>query len=572
MSFDKTKSKQIIVNNEKIRSIVLETIQNMADIVGKTLGPSGNPVIIERDGLSPLVTKDGVTVAKALGVSDASANIIIEAAKEICLNTAREAGDGTTSAIVLAAALVKYGQEFLVANPKYNPQKMVAELNHAYNLVVVPYLKQNAVEVKTEDQLLSVATISANGDVEIAEAVVKAVMAAGDDGHVLITEGQGRLTTVETLDGYVVTTGLKDLGQIGPLFINDRANQQVRLDEGYVVLYDGSLNDLKVPSAIQSAIELQPGSGAHDGTPMIVFAHDFSDVVKDAFAKQTKSGLSIIPIKTPRSGLPNGASMFLQDMAAYTSGTVYDASNLGEMDEEDFGKFKTAKINLYEAFIIGTPDSDAISERVIELKAISDSAFGEMDKGLLRAAIAKLTGGVSTIYIGGNSDLEIREKKGRVEDAVEAVRSAIAEGIVPGGCSVHLTLANILFSHPDAKPSWQILYKALHEPFRLLLSNCGEDYDEVMQFLDSYRDASEFALPNRIFDADLHQISNPFDVGIIEPAKVVRVSISNALSVASLLIRLGGIVVVPRDAGMEGQLELASNAFKQMMEAENNNQ
>jgi chaperonin GroEL len=571
MSFYKTKSKQIIADKTQIRDLVHRTISDMATIVGTTLGPGGNPVLIERDGLSPLVTKDGVTVAKNIGVADAAANTIVEAAKEICLNTAKEAGDGTTTAIVLADALVKEGQKFLSTRPKYNPQRMINELNDAYTRVVVPFLRDVAVKVGGEDQLRFVATISANGDREIADVVVKAVMDAGDDGTVLINESQGGKTYVEISEGYIVTTGLKDLGQIGPSFINDKANQQVKMDKGYVVLYDGSMNDLKVPGLIQDAVA--DDGGFSDGTPIIVFAHSFADSVLDKFAKTTKGGLTVVPIKTPRSGLPNGASMFLEDMAAYTGATVFNPGNAEEFDDEYLGNFDSARVNLYEAFITATPEGDAVNTRVVELKAIAESAMGELDRSFLRAAIAKLTGGVSTIHVGGASDLEIREKKARVEDAVEAVRSAIAEGIVTGGCSVHLILSRLLGgTHPDKTEAWSILADALQAPFKLLLKNCGEEYDEIHQKTSLYilEGANREKLPTYVFDANLHEMVDPMRTGIIEPAKVIRVSIGNALSVASLLTTLGGIIVVPRHQEHELQKELADQAFSSMMESVKN--
>jgi chaperonin GroEL len=570
MSFHKTKSKQIIADKTQIRDLVHKTMGDMAAIIGSTLGPGGSPVLIERDGLSPLVSKDGVTVAKNIGVTDAAANTIIEAAKEICLNTAKEAGDGTTTAIVLADALVKEGQKFLSTRPKYNPQRMINELNEAYTKVVLPYLEKVATKVEKEEQLKFVATISANGDKNIAEVVVKAVMDAGDDGTVLINESQGGKTYVEISEGYIVTTGLKDLGQIGPAFINDKANQQVKMDQGVVVLYDGSMNDLKVPGLIQNAVADE--GGFSDGTPIIVFAHSFADSVLDKFAKTTKGGLTIVPIKTPRSGLPNGASMFLEDMSVYTGAKVYNPSNVEELDENGLGDFENATVNLYESFISATPDPDAVNSRVLELKAISDAAMGELDRSFLRAAIAKLTGGVSTIHVGGSSDLEIREKKARVEDAVEAVRSAIAEGIVAGGCASHLTLSLILKTHEERTEAWSILADALFAPFKLLLKNCGEDFDDVWsKYGVNVLVASKgsYKLPEQVFDANLHEMVDPLKTGIIEPAKVVRVSIGNALSVASLLTTLSGIIVVPRDVSMEGQAELAQAAFKSMMETVN---
>lgn len=540
----------------------------MATIVGSTLGPGGRGVLIERDGLSPLVTKDGVTVAKSLGLEKAEANVIVEAAKEICINTAKEAGDGTTTAIVLADAISRYGHEFMANNPKYNPQRLVNELQDLYDDVIVPYLKKNAIPVKEDSQLTSVAAISANGDKKIAEKVVEAVLAAGDDGKVLIEEGQGNVIRVETIEGMIVTSGLRDIGSIGPIFINDKANQQVKLDEGIVFLYDGSMNDLKVPSMIQEALE---GTDLY-GCPILIFAHDFSDVVLDRFAKTAKGGITVAPVKTPLTGLPNSRSMFLQDMSAYTGAYVFDAGNLEKLADEDeesvFGRFKSAKVNLYESFVISDPNPDAVNARVTELKSIGDHAFSDMDRMHIRAAIAKLTGGVSTIWVGGASELEVREKKHRVEDAVEAVRSAIAEGIVPGGCNLHLKFAQLLESHLESKPAAIILINAFKEPIKLLLNNCGEDHEIVLARLEgSMRAAPVDDMLLTVFDANRHEFVDALEAGIIEPAKVIRVSVGNALSVASLLMTLGGIVVVPRDGQLENQLAIADKAFKDMMNA-----
>jgi chaperonin GroEL len=556
----KVKAKQIIADKTQIRTLVLKTIDDMAKIVGSTMGPGGSPVLIERDNASVLATKDGVTVAKNLGMADAAANTVVDACKEIAINTAKEAGDGTTTAIVLGNAIVKHGQSFLKSNPKYSPQRMINDLQGAYRKVIVPYLQQVSMSV-SEDQLKFVATISANGDQDIADAVVKAVTAAGDDGTVLINESPNGIISVETLDGYVITTGLKEHGQIGPVFINDKANQQVKMDNGYVVLYDGSINDLKVPGLIQDAV--CDTNGYSDGTPIIVFAHSFADSVLDKFAKTTKGGMTVVPVKTPRSGLPNGASMFLHDMAAYTGAVVYDPGNVDDLDDEGLGHFDSATVNMYESFIIGTPDSDAIEQRIVELKAIADAAFSEMDRSFLRAAIAKLTGGVSTILVGGSSDLEIREKKDRVEDAVEAVRSAIAEGIVTGGCSMHLQLIQVLRSHPDFVSSWEILCDALMEPITCLMNNCGETVEDKVETMMLNNMVG--VLPTSIFDAMNHDFVNPMEAGIIEPTKVVRVSISNALSVASLLTTLGGIIVTPRNADLEMQMDIANQAFSNMM-------
>lgn len=567
MLYEKTKAKRIVVDKNKVRNIVHSAIQDMAAIVGATLGPGGNPVLIERDGLSPLITKDGVTVAKSLGVDNAEANIIVDAAKEICLKTAKEAGDGTTTAIVLANSITKHGAAFLEKNPKYNPQRMINELQDLYKNTILPFLKDKAQKVSNREELVNVAKISANGDQRIAEAAVDAVLAAGEDGHVLIEEAQGDQLRVETIDGFIVTTGLKDIGAAGRLFINDRANQQVKMDNGLVFLFDGTLNDLKVPGAIQQAVE---GSELY-GLPIMVFAHGFADVVIEAFGKTTKGGYTVVPVKTPMSGVANSRSSFLLDMAAYSGATVFDPGTIDRFiedeDHEGFGRFDSAKVGMYESVVQSQPQTDKLDARVDELKHLMEISPSDFDKMHIKAAIGKLTGGISTIWVGGGSELEAREKRDRVEDAVEAVKSAIAEGIVPGGCATQLTLSWIIASHPNKKPSWEIMALALTDPFNLLLSNCGESVDEVWPHLKEHivECAKTNSVPTLVFDANQHLIVDAVESGIIEPAKVCRVSIGNALSVATLLVTLGGIVVVPRDSALENQLALSKQAFKDMM-------
>ena len=405
--------------------------------------------------------------------------------------------------------------------------------------------------------MVNVATISANGDRKIAKVVVEAVMAAGDDGTVLIEEAQGDEMRVETIEGYIITSGLKDIGQLGPMFMNDKGGQQCKMDAGRVFLYNGSINDAKALGFLEGALQGDEYGSAYDGSPLMIIAHDFSDTAMDLIAKNAKKGTTLCPIKTPRSGLPNSKTVFLEDIAAYTGGTVYDPSNIETISLEGLGTFTSAKSNLYETFIISEVDSNLIEARVVELKAIEQACFSDMDKMHVRANIAKLTGGISTIHVGGVSDLKVRERKARVEDAVEAVRSAIAEGIIPGGCKIQIELSKLLESHADKKPSWDIMINALREPFKLLLENCGENYEEIYPQLKD----------GEVFDANLHKFVDPFKAGIIEPAKVARVAIGNALSVASLLITLGGIVCVPRDSGLENQLALSKQTFQEMMAA-----
>lgn len=564
MLYEKAKVKETTSDRAEIKKVVQKALSEMAQLVGSTLGPGGRPVLIERDNLAPLATKDGVTVAKTIGAADAKISVVVETAKEICLRTAKEAGDGTTTAIVLANALVQNASNFLEANPKYNPQRMINDLNELYGTVIVPFLKEHAKKVNTKEELINVATISANGDAAIAKASVEAIMAAGEDGQVLVEEADSDTIRVETMEGCIATTGLKDLGAMGLAFINDRSGQQAKMDDGLIVLFDGTVNDLKLPAAVQQVIE---GTNFY-GKPIIFFAHGFSDAVLAKCAQNVKGGYLTIPVKTPMGGVANSRAMFLHDIAAYTGASVLDPGTLdadiNEGLEKCFGQFISAKINLYETFLIAEPDDERLKARIDELKSIAQIAPNDRERMFAKAAISKLTGGVSTIWVGGGSELEAREKKARVEDAVEAVRSAIAEGIIPGGCGVQLVLADIIRRHPKHLPSWTIMEQSLMEPFKLLLSNCGEDFNDIWNVMHTYV-LNKDAPPSHIFDASTHKIVQPELAGIIEPAKVCRVTISNALSVASILSTLGGLVVNPRDAQLEQQLALSKSAFRDIM-------
>ena len=556
MIYEKTKAKEIVHEKDELKDAVYKTLEQMSTIVGATLGPGGRPVLIERDGQAPLITKDGVTVAKSLGVAEARNNVIIESAKEICINTAKEAGDGTTTAIVLADAIVKAGQNFISNHAKYNPQLIMRELNNLYKDEIVPFIKDHSEKADTETILRNVALISANGDEEIAELAVEAVMAAGDDGVVLFEEAQGKDSYLDDVEGFVVTNGLTDIGQLANIFINDEEGQQNLMDGGLILLYDGTISSLDVMGAVQDAIE----GTDYMGKPIIVMAHKFTDNVLDRFAKTVREGYNIVPLRTPMSGLKNSRTILLHDLAAYTGAEIMDIDKIKNFELEHFGDFDGARINMFESFIVAEPDQRQVDIRINELKKMLEDSPDEYSQMHLRSHISRLTGGIATLFVGGATSFEIRERKDRAEDAVEAVRSAISEGVVAGGCYMHQLIKKHVMGLKNYKASYDILVKALDAPIELLLLNCGEDPVEVLK---------EFEKQNKkrpmIFDAQAHAFIDPIAGGIIEPAKVCRVGLGNALSVASLLITLGGIVVVPRDAGLENQLAMQKSAFQDMM-------
>lgn len=564
--YEKTKAKEILVNKDEIKNLVTKSISDMAELVGSTLGPAGRTVLIERDNLSPFLTKDGVTVAKSIGYKNASQNVIVEAAKEICLNTGKEAGDGTTSAVVLADALIKNGNKYLENNPTENPQSVARELSNVYNDIIIPTIREYSIKTETEKDLINVATISANGDKEVADVVVKAVMTAGEDGHVVIAEDLGNKLRAEYIDGYIVTSSLRDLGALGTIFINDRKNQQAKLNDGIMFLYNGEINDHGVLGKLQDLIN---NNDTLRNCPIILFAHAFSDTVLEILAKNFKAGLSIIPIKTPVSPITTSRVMFLQDMAAYSGGNVIDAGTINELDIDDLGEFREAHINIYECVMYCDVDNEfaqeRIKKRIEELNAIHEAAKSEFDRMHIKANINKISGGVSTIFVGGISELEIRERKARVEDAVEAVKSAIAEGIIAGGASMYLAISKELLSHKDYNTRWNIIIDSLIRPIEKMLYNCGEDkIDTLINGVLNGIDINKKTI-GKIFDANRRHEVDPYIAGIIEPSKVIRVALGNAISVASMLITLGGVVVIPRDMDFERQVDLQKDAMRSIM-------
>jgi chaperonin GroEL len=317
-----------------------------------------------------------------------------------------------------------------------------------------------------------------------------------------------------------------------------------------------------LPAAIQGAVELDP---TYFGKPILVFAHEFSDPVIEKFLKTTRAGLTVLPVKTPKSSLSGSRTMFLHDMAAYCGATVMDPATAPNFEASEFGALLQARCGYYETYIKCEIDSDRVEARVEELKAVLDASTSPHDEAHLRAHIGKLTGGIATVFVGGMSDAEIRERKDRVQDAIEAVRSAVAEGLVPGGCSTHLSIINQIISSPDYKPSWSILTQALSTPIARLMSNCGEEdmLGEISEAIS--RSIGSDGLASKTFDADAHEMVDAFERGIIEPAKVIRVSLGNAISVAGVLMTVGGIVVAPRDYNLESQLEISKSAMKQML-------
>lgn len=543
----KGQSKLVVPMNTELQKKIIASLGLLSRIVGNTMGPSGRPILIEREGLPCLATKDGVTVAKAVNLSDAIDNTIIESVKEVAERTGRQAGDGTTTSIVLAEAIVRHGSAWLSQNPRVSPQKFLRDMLKDFNNAIKPAIAGASIPVESQETIRHVALMSANGDEIVADAVVEAILTSGDDGAILLEESSGKDTRSTVQLGFAMNKGLDFLGSLASVFINNEKDLECVLDRPIVFIFNGTLRDV---NTITSIVSQNLGSG--DVRPMIFVAHDFSDDVKSLFAINFKQGtMKMIPVMTPRDGTPMGKDLIMQDLAAYTNGRIFDPTSAKGAQLKDLGDCDKFRMSRWQTVFIGEPDQEAVAKRIEDIKAQLEHVAGDIDAEIYRERIARLTGGVTTIYVGGFSDLEVREAKARVEDAVCAVRSALKQGVVPGGATTLLKLSKLQI-HP-------VLQKALEEPINRLLDNAGLK-DEITSIVEAIGNSE-----GKVYNVLIHEMVDPWEDGIIDPAKVIESAISNALSVAGMLVTLGGVIVVPRDTNLETQAALSQVAFNNMM-------
>jgi chaperonin GroEL len=544
--WEKGKAKVALPMNDDLQSRVVRALHLLSSITGATLGPGGRPILLERDGLPPLITKDGVTVAKAINQIDAVDNIVIECVKEVADRTGKQAGDGTTTSVILAEALVRYGLEYIKQHKQESPQRVVRQLMKDFVTLLKPRIAELSTAIVDTEQMRQIALISSNGDEVVADCVVSAVKSSGDDGVIMLEESSGKDTNTKVQDGFAIAKGLDFLGSLGPQFFNNERDLECVLDRPLILTFNGTLRD-----AQQVVPLIQANMNTQSPRSMVFVAHDFSDEIKSLFALNFKGGaIKMVPVMTPRDGTPMGRELLLKDLAAYTNAEYLDPVSIKDAKLESLGDCDLFKMSRWQTIFIGEPDQQALQERIDAIKSQLEHVAGELDAEIYRERIARLTGGVTTIYIGGLSDLEVRETKARVDDAICAVRSALKQGVVAGGAATFLRLAEEAI-HP-------VLKAALEAPFKKLLENAGvENVQELMQQIKQGDGIAYNVVTNELVDA--------YKDGLIDPAKVIETSIGNALSVANTLMTLGGMVVVPRDIALENQAALSKQAFDSMM-------
>lgn len=500
MEYQKVQSveKVVLTKGPKLEQVVLDTMKTISAIVGATLGPGGRQVLIERQehGLPPMVTKDGVTVYRSLGFPEAEKQAIMEASRDASVRTANEAGDGTTTATILSEAVVRLIKQFCEKNPRVSPQRVVRRLERAFKEVVEPTLRRLSVkaDISTEDGrklLRDVACISANGDTELADAVMECFRLVGDDGNVTIAEVTGPSRyEVERIEGYPIMMGYEEsAGKFYPKFVNDPANQRLVMTAPAFVLYHGHIQDP------QSLVELlnkiayfwQAGEYTHN---VVLVATGFSESVLGYLAMMfaETQALNVFPLRVPQTPFPNGQLDFLMDLAAVTGAEIFDPLNRPlntariVIEDSETGE-KTSdlgQVDLYEAFrfrsnVVGKGDENALFVRVDELKTNLERAESMLDSINIQERLGRLTGGIAKLKVIGASNGETKEKRDRAEDAVCAVRGALKHGCLPGGCWGLLRLIRELSkgNAENERIIQEVLMPALFEPLCRLLENVG---------------------------------------------------------------------------------------------------
>lgn len=571
--------KVVLPAGKELTEKTLEVMQTVSRIVGNTLGPGGRPVLIERQeqGIPSFVTKDGVTVFKALSFDDPVKQEIMAAARDASIRTAVEAGDGTTTATVLAESIVRRTLDFCEKNPSVRPQKVVRRLEEIFRDFIEPEIDSKSFRASFDTEegramLRAVAKTSANGDEALADVVMQCFDLVGDDGNVAIYEFSGPSKyEVEKMNGYPIYSGFEQsCDRFYGLFINDTANQRVILTKVQFLLYHGQINELQ---QIQKIIGAFGNRWQEDGTAphnLVIIAQGFSESILGMLAVnfQHSDTINVFPLVIPTMPVQNGTMHFLQDVAAVTGATIFNPiSNpidTAELDDLGFPVDQFEAYRTRSSIIVEVEQRDEstltqeereireireslILERVDELKTQMEQAESRLDRNFLEERLAKVTGGIAKLKIYGTSNSEQREKRDRAEDAVMAVRGAIKHGVLPAGgwmlAYLWVKLSNIFRHDPIIQ---EVLIPSLKAPVYRILSNIGLNDQEIDSII-SQLESNVLNGESQIYDAWEGRFVNAFEAGLLDSTPAVKEAIRNSLLIAALLGTLGGAVVFKRD-------------------------
>lgn len=579
MSHRKAKSapKIFLTEQSKLQSIVLRTMQRVADAVGRTMGPGGRNCLIESDypGIPNKNTKDGVTVFKSLGAIDPYEHLIIEQARDVAQRTASEAGDGTTTATVLAHAIIKEIFDFCAKNPRYSPQRAARRIQKYTRETLLPYVRSRSIAIGEDNKhlLKMVAQISANGDEDMAKAVIQAFeeIGFGDASHVTIRELSGpQGYKVERIDGFPIPVGYEDsIGKFHTAFVNDQALQRVFMENPLFILFDGHVTDLIPFGNLLDAIGTKYMSGEAEYKNIVIVAHGFSDNVLTnlAFNWANPGTINVLPLITPMAQFVNSQLHFLHDLSAFTGAKVFGLKDqIGQASLQDLGAgMESIETYRFRTTVIGDSDPLNIEIRAEELRKMKTNAESTAESGWLEERLGKITNGIAKLTIYGGSNGELKEAHDRCEDAVCAVRSAITHGALPGGCRISIDMALKMDKELErGDPAREVLMPALLSLPNRLLENAGYKTPEATEVLQHLIDHPEHG-----YDIENEKFGEPEELGLFDATKAVEQSLNNAVSIAMVLGTMGGMVCHPRDGEFERSEARADSDFTRAVDNPN---
>ncbi|MFN3643787.1 MAG: chaperonin GroEL [Gemmobacter sp.] len=516
------------------RDRMLRGVNILADAVKVTLGPKGRNVVIEKSFGAPRITKDGVTVAKEIELADKFENMGAQMVKEVASRTNDEAGDGTTTATVLAQAIVREGMKAVAAG--MNPMDLKRGIDLAVTKVVA-HIKAASRPVKDSDEVAQVGTISANGEAMIGRFIADAMQKVGNEGVITVEENKGLETEVEVVEGMQF-----DRGYLSPYFVTNADKMIAELDDALILIHEKKLSSLQpmVP-LLEAVIQSQK--------PLLIIAEDVEgEALATLVVNKLRGGLKIAAVKAP--GFGDRRKAMLQDIAILTAGQVISddlGMKLENVTIDMLGRAKKISINKDNTTIVdGAGDKAEIEARVAQIRAQIEETTSDYDKEKLQERVAKLAGGVAVIRVGGMTEVEVKERKDRVDDALNATRAAVQEGIVVGGgvalIQAAKTLEGLTGENSDQNAGIALVRRALETPLRQIATNAGVDGAVVA---GKVRESND---PSFGFNAQTEEYGDMFAFGVIDPAKVVRTALEDAASVSSLLITTEAMIAErPKD-------------------------
>ena len=514
--------------NMDARDLLKKGVDELANAVKVTLGPKGRNVIIEKKFGAPHITKDGVTVAKEVELACPYENMGAQLVKEVASKTNDDAGDGTTTATVLAQSIIGVGLKNVTAGA--NPMDLKRGIDKAVK-VVVDNIAGQAQEIGDDfEKIENVAKISANGDETIGALIAEAMRKVKKEGVITVEEAKGIETTVDVVEGMQF-----DRGYISPYFVTDTEKMEAQMENPYILIYDKKISVLK---------ELLPvlEQTVQTGRPMLIIAEDIdSEALATLVVNRLRGNLKICAVKAP--GFGDRRKAMLEDIAILTGGTVISEEKGLKLEGATIDMLGTAEkvtVNKDNTVIVnGAGDKDAIHSRVSQIKVQIENTTSDYDKEKLQERLAKLAGGVAVLYVGAASEVEMKEKKDRVDDALSATRAAIEEGVVPGGGIAYIraisSLEGLKGENEDETTGIEIVKRAIEEPLRQIVANAGKEGAVVVQKVKE--GAADFGYNAR---KDIYE--NLYAAGVIDPAKVTRVALENAASIAGMFLTTEAVI------------------------------